>query len=150
MNEPILKPEYNQAQYYPQEPNIQVQDFKTLVIYSTLGLGTATGLFFLGRYIYNTVMENKAQKDSIEEGNPATYAKQLKMAFDNDNWMGWGTNTKLVLQVFEQIPSKTSYKKVESAYSDMYGKNLNADLESELSSNEYNLMISILSSKKLK
>ena len=89
-----------------------------------------------------------AEKDSLDEGDPATYAKQLKMAFDNDNWFGWGTNLKLVFQVFEEIPSKGMYKKVQSSYFDMYAKPLNSDLESELSSSEYNQMISLLSSKK--
>jgi len=126
----------------------QVKNFKTLVIYSTLGIGTATGMFYLGRHFYRKVLTNQSQKKSLDEGDPATYATQLKMAFDNDNYFGWGTNTKEVNRVFEQIPSKTMYGKVQKEYFRMYNKNLNADLENELSSDEYNAIIRLLNTKK--
>lgn len=126
----------------------QVQNFKTVVIYSTLGLGTATGLFFLARHFYKKSQANRSEKRSLEEGDPATLAKQLKMAFDNDNYLGWGTNEDMVKRVFEEIPSKSMYSKVQKEYSRLYGKSLNADLEEELSSEEYNELIRILNAKK--
>ena len=125
-----------------------IENFKTIVTYSAIGLGTATGLIFLSRYLYKKGRTKLIDKKSLNEGDPATYARQLKMAFDNDNWFGWGTNTKLVMQVFEDIPSKASYQKVQKAYFGLYNKNLNADLENELSSSEYNQVIQILSAKK--
>lgn len=124
------------------------QNFKTVVVYSTLGLGTATGLLFLLRHLYKKTRENISQKHSLEVGDPATFAKQLKMAFDNDNYAGWGTNEKMVLQVFNEIPSKNMYTKVQKEYANLYGKSLNADLEEELSSDEYNGLIRILNAKK--
>ena len=126
----------------------KVQNFKNIVIYSTLGLGTATGLFFLARHFYKKTRANISQKHSLEVGDPATFAKQLKMAFDNDVAFGWGTNEEAVTRVFEEIPSKTMYSKVQKEYSNMYGRNLNADLEDELSSDEYNELIRILNAKK--
>jgi hypothetical protein len=126
----------------------KIQNFKTVVVYSTLGIGTATGLFFLGRHFYKKTLANRSEKNSLEEGDPATFAKQLKMAFENDNYFGWGTNTKVVTQVFQQIPSKSMYSKVQKEYFRQYGKSLNADLEDELSSDEYNELIRILNTKK--
>lgn len=126
----------------------KIQNLKTVVIYSTLGIATATGLFFLGRHFYKKTIANVSQKHSLEEGDPATFAKQLKMAFDNDNSAGWGTNEELVFQVFRDLPSKSMYSKVQKEYSRMYSKNLNADLEDELSSDEYNELIRILNAKK--
>jgi hypothetical protein len=126
----------------------QIQKFKTVVVYSTLGIGTATGLFFLGRHFYKKTLANRSEKNSLEEGDPATFAKQLKMAFENDNYFGWGTNTKVVTQVFQDIPSKSMYSKVQKEYFRQYGKSLNADLEDELSSDEYNELIRILNTKK--
>ena len=126
----------------------KIQNLKSIVIYSTLGLGTATGLFFLARYFYKKTRANVSQRRSLEVGDPATFAKQLKMAFDNDNYMGWGTNEKMVLQVFNEIPSKTMYTKVQKEYASLYGRSLNADLEEELSSEEYNELIRILNAKK--
>ena len=69
------------------------------------------------------------------------------MAFDNDNYAGWGTNEKMVMQVFNEIPSKSMYTKVQREYANLYGKSLNADLEDELSSEEYNELIRILNAK---
>lgn len=126
----------------------KLQNFKALVIYSAVGLGTATGLFFLGRHFLSKVKANQSQKSSLEEGDPATFAKQLKMAFDNDNYAGWGTNEGMVFKVFNDIPSKSMYGKVQKEYGRMYGKSLNADLEEELSSEEYNELIRILNTKK--
>lgn len=126
----------------------KIQNFKTIVIYSTLGLGSATGLFFLVRHFYKKAQANLSQKHSLEEGDPATFAKQLRMAFDNDNSFGWGTNEEVVMQVFNELPSKSMYAKVQKEYSRLYGRSLNADLENELSSDEYNELIRILNAKK--
>jgi len=126
----------------------KLQNLKTIVIYSSLGVGTATGLFLLGRHLYKKTVANRSQNDSMEEGDPATFAKQLKMAFDNDTAFGWGTNEDAVNQVFLEIPSRSMYGKVQKEYFNMYGRNLNADLEDELSSDEYNELIRILNAKK--
>ncbi len=126
----------------------KIQNFKTVVIYSTLGLGTATGLFFLARHFYKKTRTKQSEKNSLEEGDPATMAKQLKMAFDNDNYFGWGTNTNMVIKVFQEIPSKVMYAKVQKEYFKQYGKSLNADLEGELTSDEYNELIRILNAKR--
>jgi hypothetical protein len=130
------------------EMNAQkIQNVKTLVVYSTLGVGTATGLFLVARHFYKKTLANQSEKRSLEEGDPATFAKQLKMAFENDNYFGWGTNWSVVKQVFESIPSKSMYSKVQREYLRMYAKSLNADLEDELSSDEYNELIRILNGK---
>jgi hypothetical protein len=126
----------------------KARNLKTVVVYSTLGLGTATGLFFLARHFYKKTRASISQKNSLEIGDPATFAKQLKMAFDNDNYAGWGTNEKMVIQVFNEIPSKNMYSKVQREYTNLYGRSLNADLEEELSSDEYNELIRVLNAKK--
>jgi len=126
----------------------KIQNLKTVVIYSTLGVGTATGLFFLVRHFYKKSQANRSEKRSLVEGNPATYAKQLKMAFDNDNYMGWGTNEEAITKVFEELPSRKMFEQVQKEYFRMYSRSLNADLEDELSSEEYNNLIRILNAKK--
>lgn len=126
----------------------KIQDLKTVVIYSSLGVGTATGLFFLMRHFYKKSQANRSEKHSLEEGDPAAYAKQLKMAFDNDNYMAWGTNEEAITKVFEELPSRKMYERVQKEYFRMYSKSLNADLEEELSSDEYNNLIRLLNAKK--
>jgi hypothetical protein len=119
-------------------------------LYGTLGLGTTTGLFLLAKHLFQKAQVKSVENHSAEEGNPATYAKQLKMAFENDMWWGMGTNEELIFQTMQAIPTKAAYAKVQSAYYTLYGTNLNADLEDELSSQEYNQVILILSTKPAK
>jgi hypothetical protein len=126
----------------------KIQEMKTVVVYSSLGVGTATGLFLLVRHFYKKSQANRSEKHSLEEGDPATYAKQLKMAFDNDNYMSWGTNEGAVKQVFEELPSRKMFERVQKEYFRMYSRSLNADLEEELSSDEYNELIRLLNTKK--
>jgi hypothetical protein len=126
----------------------KIQELKTVVVYSSLGVGTATGLFLLVRHFYKKSQANRSEKHSLEEGDPATYAKQLKMAFDNDNYMSWGTNEEAVKQVFEELPSRKMFERVQKEYFRMYSRSLNADLEEELSSDEYNELIRLLNTKK--
>ncbi|SKC47235.1 hypothetical protein [Ohtaekwangia koreensis] len=126
----------------------KIQNLKTVVIYSTLGVGTATGLFLLGRHFYKKSQANRSEKHSLEEGDPATYAKQLKMAFDNDNYLSWGTDEEAITKVFQELPSKRMFERVQKEYFRMYSRSLNADLEEELSSEEYNNLIRLLNAKK--
>ena len=126
----------------------KIQELKTVVVYSSLGVGTATGLLLLVRHFYKKSQANRSEKHSLEEGDPATYAKQLKMAFDNDNYMSWGTNEEAVKKVFEDLPSRKMFERVQKEYFRMYSKSLNADLEEELSSDEYNELIRLLNTKK--
>jgi hypothetical protein len=126
----------------------KIQNLKTVVIYSMLGIGTASGLFLLGRHFIKKSQANRSEKKALDEGDPSTFAKQLKMAFENDNYLGWGTNVELVNQVFQEIPSKKMYARVQNEYMKMYNKSLNADLEDEMSSDEYNALIRVLSAKK--
>lgn len=144
---------YDQRMYYPayrQQNSPGVNDFKTVVLYGTLGLGTTTGLFLLARHLFQKAQVKHVENQSAEEGNPATYAKELRMAFENDMWFGMGTNEEQIFSTMSSIPTKATYSKVQSAYYTLYGTNLNADLEDELTSDEYNQVIRILSTKPAK
>jgi len=125
----------------------RTQDLKEVAVYSALAVGSAATVYFVLRHFYKKIQFNSSQKHSIQEGDPATYAKQLKMAFDNDNYMGWGTNVKAVTKVFEELPSKKMYERVQKEYNKLYARSLNADLEDELNSDEYNKMIRLLNAK---
>jgi hypothetical protein len=128
----------------------KIEDLKITLLYALLGAGTVAGTLWGASYLYHRLRKTKAQGQSLTEGSPATYAKQLKMAFENDNVLGWGTDEEQVFRVLTTIESQEAYKKVQKAYTDLYQRNLNADLEDELDSAEYNKAISILSSKKIR
>jgi hypothetical protein len=124
-----------------------VNDYKNIIIYSTLGLGVSTGMFFLIRHFVKKAQVSKIEAHSLEEGDPGNYAKMFKAAFENDNSFGWGTDEELVFNTMRQIPTKAMYQKVQNAYKIMYGSDLNADLADELDIDELTKAEQILNLK---
>jgi hypothetical protein len=88
---------------------------------------------------------NKEEKQSFEDGTPATYAKQIKMAFDNDGW--WGTDTAKLRTTLREIPSKQVWLKTQESYKKLFNSNLITDMTSELQSTEYDEMMQIIGEK---
>jgi len=114
----------------------KIQDFKTIVIYGSLGIATIGGIVWaVDRLIKKSAKNNSATK-SLSEGDPASFASDLISAFDNDNYFGWGTNVEKVYDVFNRLPSQRFYQKVIDAYKKQTGKNLNTALVDELSTEE--------------
>lgn len=115
---------------------------------SIIGLALAGGAGIAGIMLLKKFRRQQVNNQSLYEENPATYARQLIMAFENDMPFGWGTNEDLVYEVYNRIPSKTFYRKVQEAYRiESRGGNLNEDLSSEVSSDIYNDLIRIISNK---
>lgn len=75
----------------------------------------------------------------------ATWAKQLKMAFDNDEW--WGTDVPMVRYIIKKIPSKDDFDLVEKSYKKQYHRELIPDMADELTKLEYDDMLTILKAK---
>jgi len=125
-----------------------VQTVKDVAVYGGLLVGSAAVIVYTIDHLIKKLQFNRSQKHSLEEGDPATYAKQLKMAFDNDMPFGFGTNEEAIIKVFEALPSKKMFARVQQEYFHLYTRSLNADLEDELSSDEYNNLIRILNAKK--
>jgi hypothetical protein len=103
------------------------------------------GGFFLVRKIVRTVSERKVEMKSLEEGTPETYAKGLKMAFENDGWPG--TNMAEVRRIMTEIPDKEFLERVKKKYQERYHRPLNSDLSDELQTSEYKEIISIVAAK---
>lgn len=123
---------------------------KKAIRYTAYGVGgivVAGGLFLLGRKLVNTGIANRTELLSFEDGTAATFAKGFKMAFENDNYFGWGTGVSKVRQLFRDIPSKEVFDQVVKAYRQLYRENLVKDLSDELTSTEYNEMLNILAAK---
>ncbi|MBS1773428.1 MAG: hypothetical protein JST82_11270 [Bacteroidetes bacterium] len=113
--------------------------------YSLLGIIVLGGTVIIGRNMVKKAVAKNEQRKSLNDGSSATYAKQLKMAFENDGW--WGTNKEQVRDTMRAIPSKSEFRKVMQSYQKMYNRVLLADMQSELKSTEYNEMLSIISAK---
>ena len=118
---------------------------KQKIILGVLGLGAAGGLIYFGRKWYLKSIANREETKSFEDGTPATLAKQLKMAFENDGWPG--TNTDAIRNVLRQIPTKEVFKQVALSYHKLYNGSLMQELSSELQSSEYSEMMSIIAGK---
>src|ERR1700677_212208 len=103
---------------------------KEKILYSLLGIGMVGGGIFFGRKFVLKGVANREEKKSFEDGSSATYAKQLKMAFDNDGW--WGTDVEKVRSTFKEIPSKQAFVQVQESYKKLYNTNLTSDLSDEL------------------
>lgn len=118
---------------------------KEAILYTTGGIVFLGGSFFLVRFLVKKGIENKEQNSSFEEGTSATYAKGIKMAFENDGWLG--TNTTELRRILREIPSKDEFEKASKSYKKLFGSNLIKDMSSELQSSEYSEMLNIIASK---
>lgn len=115
--------------------------------YGILGVIVLGGSFFIGRSIIRKARAKSEQKRTYEDGNPATYAQEIKMAFENDMWFGWGTDEDKLRKTIIAIPSKEEFRKVINSYQKLYARSLMADMKDELTSSEYDEMLAIISTK---
>ncbi|HMT75965.1 MAG TPA: hypothetical protein PKA77_17965 [Chitinophagaceae bacterium] len=133
-----------------QETPIHQQDEFTLeekVKYGILGVILLGGSFFIGRKLVRRAKSYSEEKKTYEEGNEATYAKQLKMAFENDMWFGWGTDEEAIRKVLRAVPSKEYFRRVINSYQKLYSRSLMKDMQDELTSTEYSEMLAIIGAK---
>jgi len=118
----------------------------TISVLLTTGLGAVA---FLGiRALVRKFKRDIREGQALEEGNPANFAIRLVMAFENDNAFGWGTDEESLFRTLEQIPTASMMRKVQRAYRDLEGRNLAADLQSELTTEEFAIANEIINSKR--
>ena len=120
---------------------------KEKIQYGLVSILVLGGSIYAGRKLVKTAKSNSEEKKTFEEGGSATYAKQIKMAFDNDTWLGWGTDEQSLRTTFRAIPSKAEFKKVIQSYQNLYSRSMMKDMQEELTSTEYNEMLSIIAGK---
>lgn len=120
---------------------------KEKLTYGIVGLVVLSGTFLLGRNVVRGARSTSEQKKTYEDGNAASFAQQLKMAFENDNYFGWGTDKVAIRDTIRKVPSKDYFKQVINSYQKLYARSLMADLKDELTSSEYNEMLAIVAGK---
>lgn len=118
---------------------------KEKILYSILGIGIVGGGIFFGKKFVLKTISNKEENKSFEDGTPATFAKQIKMAYENDGWPG--TDVIKLRNTLVEIPSKQVFTKVQDSYKKLYNGNLIGDMSDELQSTEYNEMMQIIAAK---
>lgn len=129
------------------QPSVVVQaasgsgNFKTYVVWGLIGTATLAALGFFGYKLIRNVVSNQAAKGSLEPENPAYYAQQIKMGFENNNWPG--TDTNQIRKAFIDVPDKQTFRKVADNYHKQYGGSMFEDLKTHLKSTEMQEMIAI-------
>lgn len=118
---------------------------KEKILYTGGSILVAIGTFFLGRKIVRSAISNREERKTFDEDSPATYAKRIKMAFENDGWPG--TNTAELRTILREIPSKRSMTQIANSYQKLYNSPLYKDMSDELQSTEYNEMLAIIEAK---
>ncbi|RYZ26017.1 MAG: hypothetical protein EOO10_16700 [Chitinophagaceae bacterium] len=120
---------------------------KEKLTYGIVGLVVLSGTFLLGRSVVRGAVSTSEQKKTYEDGNAASFAQQLKMAFENDNYFEWGTDEEAVRDVVRKVPSKDYFKQVINSYQKLYARSLMGDLKEELAASEYNEILAIIAGK---
>ncbi|MFN4313296.1 MAG: hypothetical protein ACK4E0_03310 [Chitinophagaceae bacterium] len=120
---------------------------KEKLTYGIVGLVVIGGSFFIGRSLIRKARSTSEEKKTYEDGNPATFAKQIRMAFENDNWMSWGTDEEALRKTLQAVPSKDAMRKVINSYQKLYARSMMADMQSELTTSEYNEILAIIAAK---
>jgi hypothetical protein len=118
---------------------------KEKIQYGLIGIVVLGGAFMLVRSVVRKSRSNLEERLTLEDGNAATYAKQLKMAFENDGWPG--TDEDAVREALRRIASKEDFKAVIDSYQRLYNESILRDMKDELTSSEYAEMLAIISSK---
>ncbi len=127
--------------YIVQPGSSDSDSFKTYVVWGLVGTVVVVTVGYFGYKVVTKVISRHAAKGSLEPGEPAYYAQQIKMGIDNDNWLG--TNTQQIRTAFVDIPDKAMFRKVVTNYHNQYGVDLYADLNEHLKSTEMQEMVAI-------
>ena len=115
----------------------------TTAIFAGLGVG---GYLVLKGQIAKAKVA-KVEETSLDAGSASNLAQRLKMAFENDNYFGLGTDVEAVYAVFNELKRQSDYQQVKDAYTTLFKSSLDADLRDELNIEEWNNVQKIFAKK---
>jgi hypothetical protein len=118
---------------------------KEKIQYSLLGIILLGGAVIVGRTMVKKAQSNAEERKAYDDGSSASYAKLIKMAFENDGW--FGTDEAALRNTLRRIPSKEQFRTVMLSYERLYNSSLLKDMKDELSTSEYSEMMAIVNGK---
>jgi hypothetical protein len=127
------------------QPAMGGLSLKEKLTFGLVGIVLIGGTVIIARNLIRKKLADAEENKSYLDGSAATYAKQLRMAFNNDGW--FGTNINAMRQTITRLPSKQIMRQVIDSYQKLYNRSLLRDMENELQSTEYNEMLAIISAK---
>lgn len=113
------------------------------LIFSLIALGV-TGIGVAGYKTYRHFASRASEKKTFVAGTPATYAKQLRLALENEDRYGIELNE--IRNVLRQIKDDEEMNKVRIEYQNQTGRVLYLDME-KLASTEYTELLLIMNGK---
>ncbi len=119
----------------------------SIVKYTLLSIAVLGGGALVVRSLIRKARSNNEEMKTYMEGSEATFAKQIKMAFDNDMAFGWGTDEEKLRATIRAIPSRDAFLKVMKSYQRLYNRSMMRDMQDELTASEYNEMLAIIAAK---
>ena len=136
---------YRQPYYQPYYGQAQGMTLKDKLQYSLLGIIVVGGALIWGSNAIRKASANSEQKKTLEDGSAATYAKQIRMAFENDGY--WGTDKDTLRNAMRAVPTKAMFREVLKSYAKLYNSSLLGDMQGELKATEYQEMLYIIAAK---
>lgn len=118
-----------------------------LLLYGLGGAAVLGGLTWTGFHFYKKWAANQEEKKSFKDGDPATIAKAILMALENDTVFGWGTDTNALREALQSVPDKEVWEAVRKSFKRQTGKEIEAALKEDLQSSEYQEMLQIIAGK---
>lgn len=115
-----------------------------------VGVAAVGGLTLGTVKIVQAVRRKNEYEGALTYEKPASIASEIYMALQNDMMFGWGTDEEAVFAAFNRIVSQTHFSQVQDSYRTLYQKDLNRDLQDELSSEDYQKIMNVLRTKPVK
>lgn len=113
--------------------------------YGLIGIVLLGGAVIITRRLIKKTQANSEERKTYDDSNAATFAKRIRMAFENDGW--WGTDKTALRMAIRDISSKEFFIQVMDSYNRLYNRTLMRDMQDELKSTEYNEILAIIAAK---
>jgi hypothetical protein len=136
------------VQYVPaQQKSFNLKEALGYTLLTGLGIGAI--IYFGGRRIKQNKTD-QSDSQSFKVGTPQYKAKQIKMFFENDNWLHLGTDIEQLRFLFTQVSSQEEMEKIRKEYFLQNRAVLDNDLKKKLQSTQFIELSEIIDAKPLK
>lgn len=120
---------------------------KEFIGWTLVGLALGGTAFIAARNFFRIKRSKTASLQATQGDAVAQLAVRIRLAFLNDMPWGMGSDEQALRQALLEIDSKRQAREVALAYNRRYNRDLDSDMQANLTSSEYREMSIILASK---